>query len=139
MRARLALLAALFLIGCQQSGNLEIQEAWVREGPPNARMLAAYATIHNGTSNPLELVEYSSPGFEVVELHRTEVVDGVSRMRQVPTLQLQPGESAVLEPGGLHLMLMRPTGPLDKPVTIHMDTASGERFTGLFGIGRADP
>ena len=139
MMARLALLAALFLIGCQQSGSLEIQEAWVRPGPPNARMLAAYATLNNGSSTPVDLVEFSSPSFEVVELHRTQVVDGVSRMRQVRKLQLQPGEEAILEPGGLHLMLMRPTGPLDKPVTIHIDTASGERYTGLFSVRRADP
>lgn len=139
MTARLALLAVLFLTGCQQAGNLEIEQAWIRKAPPGARMLAAYATLTNGTSNPIELIGFSSPSFELVELHQTQVVDGVSQMRQVPSLVLEPGNAATLEPGGLHLMLMRPTESLDQQVTIHLETGTGERITGVFAVGRNPP
>src|SRR5690606_17917768 len=42
----------------------------------------------------------------------TRVVDGVSRMREVPGLPVAAGGVVELRPGGLHLMLMRPVSPL---------------------------
>ena len=33
------------------------------------------------------------------------------RMEQVPGLQIEPGETVQLAPGGLHLMMMQPAQP----------------------------
>jgi copper(I)-binding protein len=54
------------------------------------------------------VVAARSPRFGDVSLHETQVVDGVSRMREVERLPVAPGAEAVLAPGGLHLMLMQP-------------------------------
>lgn len=135
MKIRVVLLA-LALAGCQQEGSLEIQQAWVREGPPNARMLAAYATFSNGTDAQIAITGFSSSSFELVELHQTQIIDGVSRMRQQSSLVLPPGAEIRLEPGGLHLMLMRPTAPVDGAVTIQFETAQGGSEAGVFRLGR---
>ena len=52
--------------------------------------------------------EIQVPAFGDVSLHRTVQVDGMTRMREVESLTLQPGERAELQPGGLHLMMPAP-------------------------------
>jgi copper(I)-binding protein len=49
---------------------------------------------------------------ERVELHESTMDGGVMRMRPVESLVIEPGETRVLEPGGLHLMMMRLKEPL---------------------------
>ena len=53
-----------------------------------------------------------SPRFGEVSLHQTRVVDGVSRMRELERLPIAAGGQALLQPGGLHLMLMQPDSTL---------------------------
>jgi hypothetical protein len=61
---------------------------------------------------------------------RTITQRGVSRMREVPVLEIAAGESITLEPGGYHLMLMMPIGPLatGQTVTVEMTTPEGASF-----------
>ena len=40
------------------------------------------------------------------------------RMEQVSSLQVNPGETVQLEPGGLHLMMMQPAEPT-RPGEVH--------------------
>jgi copper(I)-binding protein len=54
----------------------------------------------------------SSPAFGDVSIHETRNIDGVNRMREVEQLRIAADDSAVLKPGGLHLMLMQPHAPL---------------------------
>ena len=44
---------------------------------------------------------------EVVELHETKMDGDVMKMSQVPNVKVPAGDSAMLEPGGLHLMLIK--------------------------------
>lgn len=101
-----------------------IQDSWLRLPPVDMPMLAGFARIANDCAAPVAIVAASSPGFATVELHETRVVDGVSRMRAVPELAVAAGGEAVLEPGGMHLMLMRPRTPL----------AAGERVEVAFTL-----
>ena len=69
---------------------------------------AAYATITNtgGADDRLVAVRADIAGRS--EIHAMEVENGVMRMRALPEgLPVPAGETVVLEPGGLHLMLMR--------------------------------
>ncbi|MEM1081522.1 MAG: copper chaperone PCu(A)C, partial [Pseudomonadota bacterium] len=43
-----------------------------------------------------------------VEIHQSETLEGVARMRKVDLLEIQPDQTVVLTRGGLHLMLMQP-------------------------------
>lgn len=89
-----------------------VREAWVRLPPMDMPMLAGFARIENPCPKPVTIVGVRSPSFADVSLHETRVVDGVSRMRAIPELRIAPDGVATLKPGGLHLMLMQPTGPL---------------------------
>lgn len=94
------------------------------------KMTAGFGVLRNSQQKPIEITAFSSPSFSDVSLHRTELVDGVSKMREVPALKLAAGESIVLEPGGYHLMLMMPSGEIQPGgvVTIEMTAADGLSF-----------
>ncbi|MEN1927813.1 copper chaperone PCu(A)C [Luteimonas sp. MJ250] len=89
-----------------------VVEGWLRSPPMPMPMMAGFARIENPCATGVEIVSAHSDAFASVELHETRVVDGVSRMREVPRLFLAADGEAVLQPGGLHLMLMRPVAPL---------------------------
>ncbi len=98
--------------------GLELADGWIREAPPGAPVMAAYARLRNTGAAPLTLSTLSSPEFGAVELHRTVVDDGVSHMLHGQVLQLPPDAGVALEPGGWHLMLFRPLRPLKAGDTV---------------------
>lgn len=89
-----------------------VVEGWLRSPPVPMPMMAGFARIENACVDAVAITGARSDAFGSVELHETTVVDGVSRMRAVDELPVAAGGHAVLEPGGLHLMLMRPVAPL---------------------------
>ena len=94
-----------------EDATLDINSAWIPEAPPTARMLAGYLDVTNGGETPVTIVDVAGDAFEKVEMHRTERSDGVARMRRQHRIEIPPGETVHFEPGGLHLMLMRPESP----------------------------
>lgn len=137
----LALCAALLQsagIAYAGEGDLTFQSAWVRAMPAGMRMTAAFGELRNAGAEDIELVACFSPQFGDVSLHQTELVDGVSRMREVPSLVIAAGEVVELAPGGYHLMLMTPSGPLaaDQTVTIEMRTSDDRVFRFALPIER---
>lgn len=108
------LACAALLAGAQASAcpGLELQDGWIRAAPPGAMMTAGYARLRNGGKQLLRVDGASSDAYGSVELHRTVVEHGLSRMKHGQPLVLAPGASAALEPGGWHLMLMRPAREL---------------------------
>jgi len=124
-----AFLAGLFLGlpgGAADDGPLSFEEAWVRAMPPGMKMTAGFGRFHNASAEAIELTAFASPQFGDVSLHRTELVDGVSRMREVPSLVVAPGESVTLEPGGYHLMLMMPVEPLATGTRVTVDASADD-------------
>lgn len=133
-----------FLLGLcplAQAASVEAEAAWIRAAPPTARMLAGYVVLHNRGSEALALVGASSERFGLTEVHETVEVDGVARMREVPRIELAPGTSAALEPGGRHLMLMRPASvPAEgEQVRILLKLSDGSELPVLFTVLRAAP
>jgi hypothetical protein len=90
------------------AGNIEAYEPWVREAPPNVKVMAAYFTLHNHSNKTITLNAISSPDFGHVEMHRTEQHDGMAHMVAVKHVMLSPKGSVAFEPGGMHVMLMQP-------------------------------
>lgn len=126
--------ACLIVAACQpsvQDAGLIFEEAWIRPLPPGMKMTAGFGTVVNPEGAAIEIISFASPSFGDVSLHRTEQVDGVSRMREVPTLTIDAGAAFVLEPGSYHLMLMMPAGELDPglPVTVEFTAADGRTFS----------
>ena len=84
---------------------LLVTDAWVREAPPGAHMLAAYLTIENTSPQARVLRGVDSKQFSHVMLHKSEVVDGIARMTHVNHLEIPAHGSLALEPGSYHLMM----------------------------------
>jgi periplasmic copper chaperone A len=107
----IAAIGALVTIGTAhahdfKAGDLHIDHPWARATAPQQPNGAAYFTVANeGAAD--RLLEAQSPVADRVELHTHDVDSaGVMRMRQVEAIDLPPGETTALEPGGLHVMLI---------------------------------
>lgn len=113
MIVKVLLVATTLLLGLQPAHALspprqqclKLEQGWVRAPVAGRDMTAAYGQLHNRCSRSASVSYLRSPQAATVELHRSEVVDGVSRMRPAMDLVIEPGAHVVLEPGGLHLML----------------------------------
>ena len=106
-----ALLSAWSFLAAAESTIL-IENAWVREAPPTAHMMAAYMTMKNIGNNEAVLVDVESPAFKHVMLHKSEVVDGVARMPHQDEIIIPALGSVELKPGSFHLMMPAPEARL---------------------------
>jgi copper(I)-binding protein len=125
-------LIAASLLSCSVSDpppDLEWRNGWVRALPPGSGMTAAYGELRNNSSNAIELAGFDSNAFAIVELHRSSMENGVSRMREQKGVQIAAGEALQLQPGGLHLMLMKPQDKLEVGDSVEIGiTSAGRRF-----------
>ena len=126
MRYLAVILSVLFCVACSEpSRQMRISELTLSEGPPSARMRAGYFEVTNPGVDARRVVSVQSNGFRMAEIHRTETVDGVSRMRAIPELIIKPGETVRFEPFGRHVMLMGANTPAvadaDMTVTLCFD------------------
>ena len=96
------------VFGCSDmtSSLVQVRNAWVREPPGGHPITGAYMEITNTSNAICEIIQVSSPKVGRVEIHQTKHDNGTMRMRKIDSLKLRPGEQIILQPGGLHLMLM---------------------------------
>jgi periplasmic copper chaperone A len=142
MKRILALLLLASACAGVSAQSLTAEKGWIRSAPPGAAMLAGYVRLSNSGDGELRILQASSSAFESVEIHRTIEEDGVARMRPVSFVVIPPGQSVDLEPGGLHLMLIRPRKKLivGDNVVIDLVTSEGEELPAVFKVssGPAD-
>jgi copper(I)-binding protein len=86
----------------------QMEDQWLRAAPPNAMMLAAYGQLTNNTHTDAILIGAYSPAFQIAEIHKTTITNGVASMAQQHQLMIKAGEKLQFQPGGLHIMLMQP-------------------------------
>ncbi|MBL4773072.1 MAG: copper chaperone PCu(A)C [Alcanivoracaceae bacterium] len=87
----------------------KIENHWLRAAPPNAMMQAAYGELTNYSNEDKILIGAYSPDYNMIEIHKTTITDGVASMIHQPQLTIKPNDKLIFEPGGLHIMLMHPT------------------------------
>jgi periplasmic copper chaperone A len=108
-------------------GMFEIDHAWARATPPAAKTGAAYIEIRNTGPNPDRVVAVSTPVAEKAEIHKTDREGDILRMREMPVLEVPGNDKAVLQPGGLHIMLSGLKGALkagsEFPLTVRFEKA----------------
>jgi periplasmic copper chaperone A len=123
----LALFAGLAGTAAAQTSSIEIKEAWARATPQGAQTGAAYVTMLNKGAAGDRLVSVSTPVAGEAQLHNTVDDNGVMKMRPVAGLDLKPGDTVALKPGGYHIMLMKLKGPLTEgqsfPLTLTFEKA----------------
>ena len=82
---RTGLLAALFITLAALpalAGELAITNAWSRSTPPGVTVGVAYFTLKNDTGKSDRLLRITTPVASKVQVHRTEILDGMARMRE---------------------------------------------------------
>lgn len=86
-------------------GSLKIEQPWARATPKGAPVGGGYFTITNTGTTPDRLVGGSVPVSSGFEIHEMAMDNGVMKMRMLPKgLEIKPGETVTLKPGGFHLM-----------------------------------
>jgi copper(I)-binding protein len=113
-----------FLLSSSVLAELVVEEGYVRKPIPGRSMSAAFMTINNVGKDDVLLKTAAIDGAKSVEIHTHTHKDGVMRMRQLHELMIKAGESIVLEPGGLHLMVFGITKLPDNPQVTLCDAAN---------------
>jgi hypothetical protein len=113
---RFVFLAAALLAVCLTSpaqaedimaGPLKISAPWARATPRGAAVGGGYMTITNTGTAPDRLIGGSTDVAGKFEIHEMKMDNGVMKMRPVTGgLEIKPGETVKLDPGGYHIMLM---------------------------------
>ncbi len=110
----LAVLFTLLMAACSEAqAPLAASDVVVTQSVPGMRMSAGYFKLTNNSAQSINISHVTSPQFASVEMHETIIKDEVARMVPLQVLTLQPGETVSFEPGGKHLMLMRPGNDFD--------------------------
>ncbi|MDM8564972.1 copper chaperone PCu(A)C [Candidatus Halobeggiatoa sp. HSG11] len=126
----LAVLVILFTQFAWATQSVQITEQWIREAPPNAKVLAAFMIIDNQSAESQTLVAASSPDFERTEIHQTIEHDGMMHMEKQEQLVIESKQQLMLKPGSYHLMLMGIKRPLHAgdEVELTLKFANGEEL-----------
>lgn len=94
-------------------GSLTIEAPWARATPGGAKVAGGFMKITNNGKEPDRLVGGTVPFAGRFEVHEMAVDGGVMKMRQLSKgLEIKPGESVELKPGGYHVMFMDLTSGL---------------------------
>jgi copper(I)-binding protein len=134
VRPRVLALLALLLMASPafahdyKLGALEIGHPWARATPPTAPTGGGYLSVKNTGTEPDRLMSVSSPAAETVQVHEMKMDGSVMRMRPLEgPLEIKPGETVTLAPGGFHLMMMGLKGPFKQgervPLTLVFEKA----------------
>jgi uncharacterized protein YcnI len=90
-----------------QAGPIAVENLWLRATPGGAQVAGGYMKVTNTGSSPDRLIGGSLEGTSRVEIHEMKMEGDVMKMRRLERgLELKPGASVELSPGGYHLMGM---------------------------------
>jgi copper(I)-binding protein len=131
----LSLLAAglLFSAGAMagSADAVSVDQPYVRLAPPNAPATGAFMVIRNGSDKDVRVVRADNPVSRVTELHTHLNEGGVMKMRPVTAIEVKARGKAVLEPGGLHVMMIDLRAPMKEgdsiPITLTFDDGSSKQ------------
>ena len=135
-------LAPLFFVAtaAHAEGKLGVFDAWIRAAPPGVTMMAGYATLKNEGDAPIKVLTVQSDAFRQSSIHETVAERGVSKMRELPRIDLAPGATIEMKPGGAHLMLQEPRHAIVVGDKVHMVflLADGTRVETYFDVVAPD-
>lgn len=138
--------ATAALAGCSQAQDggsadalapecaVQVSQAWVKA--EDSGMTGAFGVLTNTGEQTAVVVGATSASAGMIELH--EVVGSGPDARMQPKsggFSVAPGEELVLQPGGLHIMLMGLTGPIqpgdEVRIALECDNGATADYTGL--------
>jgi periplasmic copper chaperone A len=94
-------------------GDLTVATPWARATPGGAKIGGGYLTVTNNGSSADRLVGATVEFADHVEIHEMSMTDGVMKMREISSgLEIKPGATVELKPGGFHMMFVDLKQPL---------------------------
>ncbi len=112
-------IACLFACGTALAASpVKVTDAWARATLPHQDEGVAYMTLQSQDGDTL--TEIDSPQAGMVMLHQTKNTGGMAMMDDLASLALPTGQKVVLQPGGVHIMLMEMQHPLKAGETLHL-------------------
>jgi len=123
--------AALWLLAgaVPAAADVAVRDPWIAEAPPGAMAAAAFMVLENDGAEPRSAVGAESAACERIEFHRSEIEGGIARMVEQNSLTVPAGGRLALEPGGTHVMLIRPVAlHAGDRVLITLELDDGEKL-----------
>lgn len=111
--------------------QISVDKPYVRLLPPGAQTTGAFMVIRNAGDKDVKLVKADNPASRVTELHTHLNEGGIMKMRPVAAIEVKAKGEALLQPGGLHIMLIDLKAPLKEgdvvPITLGFDDGSSKK------------
>jgi len=112
--------------------QVSVQNPYVRLAPPNAPATGAFMVIKNNGDKDVKVLKADNPVSRVTELHTHLNEGGVMKMRPVPAIEVKAKGEAVLQPGGMHVMMIDLKAPMKEgdvvPITLTFDDGSSKQI-----------
>ena len=100
-------------------GALEIVQPWTRATPATAPSGGGFVTITNTGTTPDRLIAVRSAAADKTEIHEMKMEGNIMRMRELENgLEIAPGATVVLKPGGYHIMFMGLKAPFARDAKV---------------------
>ncbi|ARQ02810.1 DUF1775 domain-containing protein [Pseudorhodoplanes sinuspersici] len=100
-------------------GSITIEAPWSRATPGGAKVAGGYMKITNNGKEPDRLIGGSVPVAGRFEIHEMATEGGVMTMRELPKgLEIKPGQTVELTPGGYHIMFQELKSGLKQGQTV---------------------
>lgn len=128
-----------------KAGSLVLSQAWSRATPGGAKVGGGYLIIENRGTAPDRLIGGSTDVAARVEVHEMAMNNGVMTMRPIDGgLNIDPGKTVKLAPGGYHLMMFELKSQLKQgekvPMTLQFEKAGKVNVSfDVQGIGAQGP
>ena len=107
---------------------VRVETPWARASLGGVKNAIVYCTIANDGPDPVRIVGGLTPVAAHVEFHIHVMEGSVMTMRRLEAIEVKAGEKTVLQPGGLHIMLVDLRQPLKEgetiPVTLTLDNGA---------------
>jgi copper(I)-binding protein len=90
-----------------KDGSIVVTQSWTRATPNGAKVAGGFLTVTNKGAVVDRLVGGSAAISGRIEIHEMSMSDGIMKMRELSKgLEIKPGQTVELKPGGYHIMLM---------------------------------
>lgn len=119
----------MLLLALNTRAELLVEHAWVKLAPPSIQMSAAYMKLSNKEQNAQVITHVSADCCATAMLHHTQTQGDKVEMKHLDQLSIPAQSSIHLQPGDLHIMLMKPRYELalDTPVRITFTFSDGSK------------
>ncbi len=88
--------------------NIQIEDATILLSPPGIKSKMGTLNVINTGSVDRKIIQISSDVFDSIDIHKTEIVDGIATMRMQHSILVPAGQSIRFQHGSYHLMLNNP-------------------------------